>query len=204
MLPIVTVHHLPQPQRCANTHTGRAWGHYYCRYICLNEDAWQCVCACLLLCVGVCFDFWFDLPTINTKSWGVCWESVSTHWYECSESNLAYMLMQHVTPLMWLLSPTVLCKKKVLYILNENRRVFCQRQEGHFITVSLVELMEKKMVSGAVCLHTSLAVIITDNKAVGSRGRERRDRRRWWEERWRGERRERCPANVCATKPLCI
>lgn len=117
MLPIVTVHHLPQPQRCANTHTGRAWGHYYCRYICLNEDAWQCVCACLLLCVGVCFDFWFDLPTINTKSWGVCWESVSTHWYECSESNLAYMLMQHVTPLMWLLSPTVLCKKKgTLYI----------------------------------------------------------------------------------------
>lgn len=54
--------------------------------------------------------------------------------------------------------------------------VFCQRQEGHFITVSLVELMEKKMVVGAVCLHTSLAVIITVNKAVGSRRRERRDK----------------------------
>ncbi len=37
------------------------------------------------------------------------------------------------------------------------------------------------MVFGAVCLHTSLAVIITDNKAAGSRGRERRD------DRMRGE-----------------
>lgn len=46
-----------------------------------------------------------------------------------------------------------------------------QRQVGHFITVSLVELMEKKMVFGGVGLHTSLAVIITDNKAVGRRRR---------------------------------
>lgn len=49
---------------------------------------------------------------------------------------------------------------------------------SHFITVSLVELMEKKMVFGAVCLHTSLTVIITDNKAVGRIKRERRDKRR--------------------------
>lgn len=40
---------------------------------------------------------------------------------------------------------------------------------GHFITVSLVELMEKKMVFGTVGLRTSLAVIITNNKAVGRR-----------------------------------
>lgn len=58
---------------------------------------------------------------------------------------------------------------------------------SHFITVSLVELMEKKMVFGAVCLHTSLAVIITDNKAVGSRRKERRDKRRWQEELMRRE-----------------
>lgn len=47
---------------------------------------------------------------------------------------------------------------------------------SHFITVSLVELMEKKMVFGAVCLHTSLAVIITDNKAAGSRRKEKETR----------------------------
>lgn len=48
----------------------------------------------------------------------------------------------------------------------------------HFITVSLVELMEKKMVFGAVCLHTSLTVIITDNKAAGSKKREKGDKSR--------------------------
>lgn len=37
---------------------------------------------------------------------------------------------------------------------------------SHFITISLVGLMEKKMVFGVVRLHTSLAVITTENKAA--------------------------------------
>lgn len=66
------------------------------------------------------------------------------------------------------------------------------------------------MLFGAVCLHTSLAVIITHNKAAGSRmksEKRKRDKRRRQKKRGQEEKREggeRCPANACVTKPLCM
>lgn len=68
-------------------------------------------------CVWACVFILIRLPHYQHKAMrallGICAYALT---------DLAYMLMQHFTDLMRLLSPTILSKKqKALYVLNENR-----------------------------------------------------------------------------------
>lgn len=166
-----TVHKMQcwrQPQRkevCEYTHL--TWGQCYWWYIYHLRGVRQCVCACLLLlCVCACmFSFLFDSKTINTKPWWFCWKSVHVLCDECSGLNLAYTLMKHFTTKMCSLSQTEVKKKKKKSTLHVNWKqtrfkktcTFCQMR-SHCITLSIIELVEKKIVIGAVYLHISLSV----------------------------------------------
>lgn len=92
--------------------TGRTWGHCYWWHNCLHEGVKQCVCVCVCMLPYVCgrvfpslsfFKYPNHQHAVTRDLLGICT-------YECSEPSLAYMVIQHFTACVRLLSLTVWSK----------------------------------------------------------------------------------------------
>lgn len=137
------------------------------------RGAWHCVCACLLLLyvwVHVFIFVW--QPNYPHKALKVLLEICScTWWMQWTEFGLhADETLHHLNVLVesdcfiFFLSKKKEKEKKksTLHVNWKQTRfkktcTFCQIQ-SHLITLSIIELVEKKMVIGMVCLHISLGV----------------------------------------------